>query len=79
MGDIRTQREGVLNYMKQNGSITSQDAFKRFAATRLSSIIHRLRHVYGYEIVTEKETGLTRYGNTTTYARYILKEDMKHE
>lgn len=76
MGVIRNQREAVLNHLKKKGSITSMEAIEGYGATRLSSIIHDLRHNYGYEIETRTEVTKNRFGNTTEYARYIWKEDM---
>ncbi len=38
-----TQKQAVKDYLKSFGSITSKEAWKKFAITRLSSIILRLR------------------------------------
>ena len=39
-----TQKQAVKDYLKSFGSITSQEAWRKFSITRLSSIILRLRN-----------------------------------
>ncbi len=39
-----TQKQAIRNYLKTFGSITSKEAWAKFAITRLSSIILRLRN-----------------------------------
>jgi hypothetical protein len=69
-----TQSSLTLEYMQNNGGITSMEAFQMFGVTRLSSIIFNLRNA-GYHIETVRITSKNRYGNSCNYARYILKED----
>ncbi len=69
----KTQTEDVLQYMKDNGSISSMDAFREFGATRLSAIIFSLRK-RGYDIETQIEVSKNRYGRNVEFARYILHE-----
>ena len=62
-----TQKQ-VLEHLKANGSITSLEAFERYRATRLSSIIHRLRGRYDIStLMMESKDG------GTPYAKYIFK------
>jgi hypothetical protein len=70
----KSQTEDVLRYMKENGSISSKEAFEEFGATRLSAIIFALRK-RGYEIETEIWTCTNRYGKNVDFAKYILKEE----
>ena len=74
MGKSATQ--DILEYMRNNRKIgvTNNSAKEMFGVTRLSGIIFDLRK-RGYDIETQMETCKTRYGKTTDYARYILKED----
>jgi len=67
-----TQYDRVLMYLQKNKTITSLQAIDLFGATRLSAIIYDLRHD-GYDIATETETGLNRFGEKTHFAKYILK------
>lgn len=66
-----TQTAQVLAYLltHKNG-ITTIEAFERYNATRLGSIIYELRHKYGIDIDTIVE--VSKGGHT--YARYILSE-----
>lgn len=69
MGD----KERALDYMMENGSITSWDAYEAFGCTRLSSVIHRLRKD-GFPIVTETVYGKDRFGEPMNYAKYRMEE-----
>lgn len=60
----------VLNYLQKNKEITSRQAIELFTATRLSRIIYDLR-CKGYNIITQKEECVDRYGNTCHFARYV--------
>lgn len=70
----KTQTEDVLQYMKDNGSISSMDAFREFGATRLSAIIFSLRK-RGYDIETETWVRTNRYGRKIEFAKYILHDE----
>ena len=66
------QQERVLQYMNDFGSITSLDAFKDLGVTRLSAVIHTLRHKKGYEIKANMESCKNRYNELVYYARYTM-------
>lgn len=70
-----SQKNDVLEHLKKNGSITSMEAIKKFGATRLSAIIYDLRYRDGYDIVTHMMEGTNRYGKTSRYAKYVLREN----
>ena len=63
------QTEIVLNRIKQNGEITSLEAFELYRITRLSGRIHDLRR-QGYNIITEKR----KAKNGAMYAVYRLQK-----
>lgn len=67
-----SQREEVLNHLKEYGSITSMEAFNNYGATRLSAIIFDLRHD-GYDIKCNMHTGKTRTGRSCNYGVYTLE------
>ena len=67
-----SQEKLVLEHLKKKGSITSMEAIQEYGATRLSAIIYNLRHIGGYDIVTDFEVVKTRYGVKTQIARYKL-------
>ena len=66
-----TQRGAVLHHLIKFGSLTSFEAFELFGATRLSAIIFDLRK-QGYNIWTDSVSTKNRYGQPTTYAKYVL-------
>ena len=66
------QKQRVIDYMNDFGSITSFEAFQDLGITRLSAVIFDLRE-QGYKIRTKDETSRNRYGEKTTYARYSFE------
>ena len=72
--NIKSQLRAVKEHLEKHGYITSWDAITLYGATRLSAIIYILRHDYNYVIETIKVCGKNRYGNTSNYAKYVLKE-----
>jgi len=62
----------IVEYMRTHDFITSMDAWEMWGVTRLASIIHNLR-THGYDIDTVNINTITRFRETTHYARYILK------
>ena len=66
-----TQRERILKYLDDFGSITPLEALADLGIMRLGARIYDLRK-NGYPIVSETETSQNRYGQTTRYARYRL-------
>ena len=64
----------VLARLLNGQALSQQDATKLMSCTRLGSVVHILRHNYGWNIVTQDETSPTQDGRTATYARYYLPE-----
>lgn len=73
--EVKTQINAVLWHLQNKGSITSWEAIKEYGATRLSAIIYNLRHTRGYTITGEDMTRTTRFGQTTTFTKYIYKKE----
>lgn len=67
------KHRAVLEWLRENGSITSMEAIENFGATRLSAIIFDLREK-GHDIETVMVEGRDRYGHRMGYARYVLKD-----
>lgn len=67
----QTQKEMILQYMKDNGSITPVDALREFGCMRLAPRISDLKDD-GVEIETVPEFSKNRYGVKVRYARYVL-------
>ena len=66
-----TQKKRVLDYMRKHGSITSTEAFEQLGVTRLSAVVFDLR-AQGVAIESQTERGRNRFGERTSYSRYIL-------
>ena len=67
-----TKTKAVMLHLEEHGSITSWEAIKEYGATRLSAIIFNLRHKYDMNIISEPFEFTDRYGNKSSYAKYIL-------
>ena len=67
-------KERVLNYILDNGSITTWEAIREFGITRLSDCIYRLRR-RGYFIDNEWVESTNRYGDSVRFVRYTLDKE----
>lgn len=63
------QKQMVLDYMREFGSITPVDAFRDLGITRLAAVVFALRDD-GHDIHKEREHAFNRYGQKVRYARY---------
>lgn len=64
-----TQRDLILKYIADFGSITPMDAFHDLGITKLATRISELRKD-GWDFKIEMVKGKTRYGKPTRFARY---------
>jgi hypothetical protein len=71
-----TQKDRILKYLRDFGSITPLDAMADLGCMRLASRISELEGE-GYAIRKEMEKGRNRYGQKTSYARYSLEQAVK--
>ena len=71
-----TQSERVLRHLKDYGSITPVEALAEYGIMRLGARIWDLKK-QGHVIVTERETGVNRYGERTAYARYRVERGIR--
>ena len=76
-----TQKDRILNYIREFGSISSWEAYSDLGITQLGARIDQLKKE-GYEFETEWENKKNRFGEQTTYKRYrlvdIISENMNH-
>lgn len=76
-----TQRDRVINYIREFGSISSWEAYKDLGITQLATRIKELKE-QGYKFKTEWESSTNRFGEKTDYKRYYLAdmiaENMQH-
>lgn len=66
-----TQKQRIINYIRQFGSITSYEAYADLGITQLGARIDQLKKE-GYEFKTEWESSTNRFGERTDYKRYYL-------
>lgn len=62
----------ILNYLLDNGSITSWEAITEFHCTRLAEYVRELR--MSYNIISNWETAVNKYGDKVKYVRYELEK-----
>ena len=67
----KTQKERILDYIKEFGSITSLEAYSELGITQLGARLDQLKRE-GYMFSTETEKGKNRYGENVKYKRYRL-------
>ena len=76
-----TQKDRIINYIREFGSITSLEAYKDLGITQLGARLKELEEE-GYEFRTEWESSKNRYDEKVDYKRYYLAdmiaENMEH-
>ena len=70
--EIMTQKQLVLKYIEDYGSITMFEAFRDLGITKCNTIVSYLRRD-GYKIKGEWETSRNRYGKPVRYMRYSFE------
>lgn len=69
----KSQKERIIDYIKQYGSISSWEAYKDLGVTQLGARIDGLERD-GYRIRRDWETSTNRYGEEVKYKRYWMEE-----
>ena len=69
-----TQREQILQYINDFGSITPMEAFSDLGITKLATRISEMRKA-GMDFKIETVSSTNRYGHTVQYAKYSFAED----
>lgn len=69
-----TQRQRVLDYMRDFGSITQHEASIDLGVSRLASRITELKKM-GYPITSQMQPVKNRYGETCHVKRYRMGEE----
>lgn len=76
-----TQKDRIINYIRQFGSISSWEAYSDLGITQLGARIDQLKKE-GYEFKSEWVSNTNRFGEKTEYKRYylvdIIAENMEH-
>ncbi len=68
-----TQKDRILLWIADNGSITSWDAYKELGITQLATRIFELKDL-GYKFSKERIISKNRYGYPTHYDIYRLED-----
>lgn len=76
-----TQRERIINYIREFGSISTREAFNDLGIARLGARIFELKKE-GYSFTEEWEESKNRYGEQASFKRFYLadmvSENMNH-
>lgn len=70
-----TQREAIINYITEFGSITPMEAFADLGITKLATRISEMRKD-GMEFKIEMISSKNRYKKTVHYARYSFADEV---
>lgn len=70
----QTQRDRVLQYIKDFGSITSYQAYTDLGITQLGARIFELKRL-GHSFAKERINTENRYGDRTHFDKYSLVEE----
>lgn len=76
-----TQKDRIINYIREFGSITSKKAYDDLGITQLATRIKELKED-GHEFRTEWENSKNRFGEKVEFKRYyladIVSENLEH-
>ena len=70
-----TQKDLVLRYITDFGSITPMQAFSDLGITKLATVVSNLRLKDGMQFKIEAVKGKNRYGKPIRYARYSFPDE----
>ena len=69
---MQTQKQMILQYIKDFGSITPAEAFTELGIYNFSARLAELKDKHKFKMTWEKRKN--RYGKTIRYGRYTLDE-----
>lgn len=69
-----TQRERIVRYLKDNGSITAYEAVAELGILQLSARLVELEKM-GYSFERERITRRNRYGEMISFMRYSFPKN----
>lgn len=72
-----TQADRVVQYIIDFGSISRAEAMNDLGVANLPAVIDDLRHKKNYNIITKEIKATNRYGESITYARYVIVPENK--
>lgn len=72
--DAATQKNKILTYCEQHGSITVREAFTKLNINSPTKRISEIRNSGLYSVNTIEESKTDKAGNTTRWKRYFINE-----
>lgn len=72
--DAATQKNKILTYCEQHGSITVREAFTKLNINSPTKRISEIRNSGLYSVNTIEESKTDKEGNTTRWKRYFINE-----
>ena len=72
---MKNQKELILQYIEDFGSITPMQAFAALGITKLATRISEMRKD-GIGIKIDTIKAVNRYGKATSYAKYSLEDNI---
>lgn len=72
--DAATQKNKILTYCEQHGSITVREAFTKLNINSPTKRISEIRNSGLYSVNTIEESKTDKDGNTTRWKRYFINE-----
>lgn len=73
-----TQKDRILQYIREFGYITSWQAYQDLGITQLGARIKELEE-RDYEFTTEWESRKNRFGEPVSFKNYYLKDNREYE
>ena len=70
---MKTQRDAIIEYITEFGSITPMQAFSDLGITKLATRISEMRKD-GWTFKIEMVSTKNRYGKSVSYAKYSFAE-----
>ena len=70
---MKTQRDRIVEYINEFGSITALEAVRDLGVLQLSARLVELER-QGYRFEKKSETSKNRYGENVHYTRYSIAE-----
>ena len=70
----KSQKQRILEYVQEFGSISRREGFMDLGIVELSSRIGELEAI-GYRFDRKTEVSKNRYGDNVTYTRYSLVKE----
>lgn len=72
---MKTQKQQVMEYLEQYGSMTPAEAWNKYGISKLATIVSELIHKDGVKIEKVWDSGKNRSGVKSHFRKYIYKSE----